>query len=152
MKIKNNILKLFVVSFICVSVLQNINANSTNTDEYDKLFYYLENRGISIGEDISSDELFEIVTSGNIYLKNGEIDISNLKKELKSLMEFKKIQYDNIHKKLNKNPNNKINKEITNYFKENNDAIQKTQDDLSSKDNNGWFSSIINSILELLKN
>ena len=152
MKIKNNILKLFVVSFISIFVLQNINANNTNTDEYDKLFYYLENRGIIIGEEISSDELFEIVSNGNIYLKNGEIDISNLKKELNSLLKFKKTQYDNIHKKLNKNPNNKINKEITNYFKENNDAIKNTQDDLSSKDNNGWFSSIINAILEFLKN
>jgi len=147
MAIRKNIFKYIqIIIFILVCNL------SANDKQYDELFYYLESKGIIVGEDVSNDDLFDMVSSGNIYLQNGEINKNKLEEKLKMLSDYKTSQYKKIHEKLEKNPNNKINKEISNYFKDNNDAIQKTQDDLSKKDNNGWFSSIINYILEFLKN
>ncbi|HIP11087.1 MAG TPA: hypothetical protein EYG73_00075 [Arcobacter sp.] len=142
-----NIFSLFFIIGVILSPL-----SAKEEMDYDKLFYFLENKGIVVGEDISNDDLFNIINSNKIYLDNGTINQEELNKKIKQLMTYKEEQYSKIHDKLNANPKNKINKEIISYFKDNNDRVQETQDKLSENDNNGWFSSMINYILEFLKN
>ena len=142
-----NIFSLFFIIGVILSPL-----SAKEEMDYDKLFYFLENKGIVVGEDISNDDLFNIINSNKIYLDNGTINQEELNKKIKQLMTYKEEQYSKIHNKLNANPKNKINKEIISYFKDNNDRVQETQDKLSENDNNGWFSSMINYILEFLKN
>jgi len=142
-----NIFSLFFIIGVILSPL-----SAKEEMDYDKLFYFLENKGIVVGEDISNDDLFNIINSNKIYLDNGTINQEELNKKIKQLMTYKEEQYSKIHNKLNANPKNKINKEIISYFKDNNDRVQETQDKLSENDNNGWFSNMINYILEFLKN
>jgi hypothetical protein len=130
------------IFIICICSLSILNADTNN--DYDKIFLALEKQGIILGKDISSQQLFEL-------MQNDNFNELKLEKKIKRLLSFKEEQYKIIHKKINQNPNNKINKEIKIYFDDNNEIIKETQNDIAKADNNGLFSKTINYILELMK-
>lgn len=139
---------IYKIIFLCTLFTSSY---SNDTQVYDNFFYYLENKGIIVGEDITTEELFDIINTNKIYDDNGKVNTKLLDNKFKYLFKFKKDEYDKIHKKLQKNPNSKINKEIIGYFKNNNEVVEKKQEELKSKDNDGFISKIINHILELMK-
>jgi hypothetical protein len=139
-------MKIFLLYFFIISFL-----NAITEDQYDELFVNLSNQGIIIGQDISTEDLYSLVENGEIYLKNGELNKVEFNKKVKELISFKEKQYNDIHEKLEKNPQSKTHKEIKEYFNDNNKRIEDAQKDFSKSDDDGWFSKTVNYILELMK-
>jgi hypothetical protein len=117
---------------------------SANSDlKYKELFEKLENSGIVIGRDISSEELFELVNSPNS---------SDLYKKIESLLSIKEQQSKQIHDKLKANPNSKVNKEILIYLKDHNKRVEEAQENIrKNSENDSFFTKTINYILDLYK-
>jgi hypothetical protein len=133
------------------TILFSISLYGITDEQYDELFVNLSNQGIVIGEDISSDELYNLIENGEVYLKNGQLDKLKLHKEIKQFVSYKEKQYEQINEKIDKNPQSKTHKEIKEYFNDNNERIEKAQKEFSSSDEDGVFSKFVNYILELMK-
>ena len=131
---------------ILICIVFSLEANDEL--KYDKLFFYLEQNNIVLGKDISTEELYEIINENN---KNNKSNKDSLINKINKLINYKKSQYTEIKSDLAKNPNSKINKTIKTYLDENNEFVEKAQEDIKEKDEDGWFSKSVNYVLELMK-
>lgn len=134
-----------------IMMLFGLSLFGNQENQYDKLFMNLANQGIVIGQDIEMNELYNLIQSNDIYLKDGKLNNAEFNKKVKELLNYKKKQYEQINEKLDSNQQSKTNKEIKRYFDDNNERIEKAQKDLSSSDNDSWFSKFVNYILEIMK-
>jgi len=107
------VLKLFIIAIFTYNIsFANDNMNLT------ELFTKLNERGITIGEDISSDDLYRIIKSNNIKHQDINKFINQISNLLNSSLENKQKIIDI----LKQNPNSKTNKELLNYL--NSDSTQ----------------------------
>ena len=118
--------------------------------DYDEIFYYMQSNGIVIEEDIPMERLFDMIDSGKIYDNNGNINNKLLKIKIDKLVKNKKEAFSKIRNEISKNPEHKINKEVTKYLDDNNDRITKKQEELNEKESS-WQNNIINYVLDLMK-
>ena len=83
-----------------------------------ELFSKLDEQGITIGEDISSDDLYRIIKTNNIKHQNINEFVNQISNLLNSSLENKQKIIDT----LKQNPNSKTNQELLNYL--NSDSTQ----------------------------
>lgn len=129
----------------------NSNTNG-KIEDHSKLFYYLEENGVRLEQDVSIEELYNMKEAGLLYLKNGELNLKALNKKLNIVLKYREEEARRLEEQLNKN-DGKINRAVKQYIKDNNDAINEAQEKIKeqSTDEDGWFVKIVNSILDMLK-
>lgn len=69
---------------------------ANNEEKYTKLFSYLQEKQIVLGEDVTLLELFELNEKGQIYRYNGELNLHNLNEQFSSIIKKKGISNENL--------------------------------------------------------
>ena len=140
-----------MIKFLLIFILSTL-INASENEKFNKLFEYLEKQNITIGQDISTKKLYEIIENNEVYLENGQLNKTFLNKQLSSMLSTKNEQFHNIKKELAKNPNSKVNKEIKYFIDDGNDRVEKSRNNINQNDTEGYFSSMINYVLGFMKN
>lgn len=121
------------------------------TEKYNQVLDYISTKGLIIGKDLSVNEVKQLVASNYIYQNNGQLNLNALNVQLSKLLETRQEQLAKIHKLIGTNKNHQINKEIAMYITDNNDRIEQTKENFKTKNNDSWFSQVVNYVLDLLK-